>query len=155
MIVKKKMTASMDGDFVVFLIGMRLNQLWKVHKWLPVALAMGRMMRELRLHPELGFLHVESWFGRTSIQVQYWRSLEQLMLYATNRDLEHLPAWVEFNRSIGDDGSVGIWHETYCVTKGGYETVYRNMPAFGLQRAGAASPARGERESASGRLSQP
>ena len=27
-----RMTADLDGDFVVFLIGMRINKLWKVHK---------------------------------------------------------------------------------------------------------------------------
>jgi hypothetical protein len=28
-------TAEIEGDFVVFLIGMRLNRPWKVHQWLP------------------------------------------------------------------------------------------------------------------------
>jgi hypothetical protein len=34
------MTARLDGEFVVFLIGMRINRYWKLHKWLPVATAM-------------------------------------------------------------------------------------------------------------------
>jgi hypothetical protein len=29
------MAAEMDGEFVVFLIGMRINKPWKLHKWLP------------------------------------------------------------------------------------------------------------------------
>lgn len=29
---KQRLTAEIDGDFVVFLIGMRVNRLWKVHK---------------------------------------------------------------------------------------------------------------------------
>jgi hypothetical protein len=35
MIHRERLTATIDGDFVVFLIGMRLNQPWKVHKWWP------------------------------------------------------------------------------------------------------------------------
>ncbi len=36
----QRMTAEMKGEFVVFLIGMRINKPWKLHKWLPVFLAM-------------------------------------------------------------------------------------------------------------------
>ena len=36
----QRMTVEIDSDFVVFLIGMRINRPWKVHKWLPVFLAM-------------------------------------------------------------------------------------------------------------------
>jgi hypothetical protein len=32
------------------------------------------------------------WFGRTTILVQYWRSMDQLLAYATNREAAHLPA---------------------------------------------------------------
>jgi len=46
-----------------------------------------------------------------------------------------LPVWAEFNRRIGGDGSVGIWHETYTVAPGQYEAIYANMPRFGLARA--------------------
>ena len=85
--------------------------------------------------------------------VQYWRSMEHLLAYAKNTDAEHLPAWREFNRKIGKDGSVGIWHETYSVTKGSYENIYANMPAFGLGRAGTLQRVQGKRETARDRLS--
>ena len=42
MIHTERMTATIEGDFVLFLIGMRFNQPWKVHQWLPVVLSMGR-----------------------------------------------------------------------------------------------------------------
>jgi len=45
MIHPEKMTATIDGDFVLFLIGMRFNQPWKVHQWLPVVRSMGRMQK--------------------------------------------------------------------------------------------------------------
>lgn len=152
MIYNDRMTATLEGDFVVFLIGMRINHAWKIHKWFPVARAMGRMHAELYAQPTLGLLHHEMWFSRTIIQVQYWRSMEQLMHYAKSKDAEHLPAWRAFHQAVGLDGSVGIWHETYAASAGTYESVYLNMPAFGLGKAGLLEPARGARESAAGRL---
>jgi hypothetical protein len=53
-IVARRVTANIEGDFVVFLIGMRINKLWKLHKWLPGFLAMPRMIRELERRPESG-----------------------------------------------------------------------------------------------------
>lgn len=124
--------ARLDGEFAVFLIGARVNQLWAVHRWLPVALAMPRMLRELEAHPELGLLGYEQYFGRTSLMVQYWRSVEHLMDYAKARNSEHLPAWRAYNQRLRSTGAIGIWHETYVVRPGGYENIYGNMPAFGL-----------------------
>lgn len=34
-IIARRMTAELDGDFVVFLIGMRINRPWMIHRWLP------------------------------------------------------------------------------------------------------------------------
>jgi len=152
MIHRERLTATIDGDFVVFLIGMRLNQPWKVYKWWPVAAAMPRMISELQRQPELGLLHAEMWFSRTLIMVQYWRSMEQLMAYATSKQAAHLPAWKAFNQSVGTDGAVGIWHETFAVSAGAYESVYVNMPAFGLGRAGSLEAATGRKHSAADRL---
>ena len=152
MIHAERLTAKLDGDFVVFLIGMRINKPWRVHKWLPVARAMPRMIRELYQQPELGFLHAETWFSRTVLVAQYWRSMDQLLAYAKDRNAAHLPAWQAFNRNVGTDGSVGIWHETYAVSSGAYESVYVNMPLFGLGRAGTLQPATRGMKSAAGRL---
>src|SRR6476661_1790827 len=132
MIQPGRLAATIEGDFVVFLIGMRVNKPLAVHKWWPVASAMPRMIRELYAHPELGFLHAETWGGRTTLTLQYWRSVEQLLAYAKNKDAEHLPAWKAFNQRVARDGSVGVWHETYVVRAGSYENIYVNMPAFGL-----------------------
>ena len=150
----ERLTADAPSEFVVFLIGMRINRLWKVHKWLPVARAMRRMLGELEAHPEAGFLSVEFWFGNPTLMVQYWRSFEQLEAYAKDRGQSHLPAWSAFNRAIASNGDVGIWHETYRVRRGDYECVYNNMPLFGLAKATQAVPASGRLESASGRLAK-
>ena len=96
MIRSERLTATLEGDFVVFLIGLRINKPLHIHKWLPVVQAMPRMLTELYRQPELGFLHAESWFSRTTIMVQYWRSMDQLLAYAKNRTAEHLPAWQAF-----------------------------------------------------------
>ena len=151
-VIKDRMCAEIDGEAVVFLIGMRINKLWKIHKWLPVAIAMPRMLRELGQHPDLGFLGAHTWFGTTVIVLQYWRSVEDLQAYAKNRDRAHLPAWTAFNRAVGKNGDVGIWHETYRVREGDYETVYANMPPFGLGKATKLVTATGRREFAAGRI---
>lgn len=152
MIRSERLTAAIEGDFVVFLIGMRINRPLKAHKWLPVIRAMPRMIEELYRQPELGFMHAEMWFSRTTIMVQYWRSMEQLLTYAKNKNAEHLPAWQAFNKTVGTDGTVGIWHETYAASLGTYENVYINMPDFGLGKAGTLQSATGGRQSAAGRL---
>lgn len=152
MIHRERMTAKLDGDFAVFMIGARINNPLRVHKWLPVVRAMPRMLTELYQNPEMGLLSHETWYARTLILVQYWRSLDHLLAYAKARDAEHLPAWRAFNRSVGTDGSVGIWHETYVSGPGRHESVYVNMPSFGLGRAGQLVEARAGLQSASGRL---
>lgn len=151
-IFKERMTADVDGEFVVFLIGMRINKPWKIHKWLPVSMAMPKMLNELYKNPEVGLINHESWFGRTTIMIQYWKSFEHLEKYAKSKDSSHLPAWAEFNKKIGSNGDVGIWHETYLSKKGGYECVYNNMPRFGLAKVGAHLPASGKLNSASERV---
>jgi Monooxygenase af470-like len=152
-IIPARMTAQLDGDFVIFLIGMRVNKWWKFWKWGPVAIAMPRMLIELAKRPELGLLHARTVFGFPNILViQYWRSFEQLHVYASDRTLAHLPVWRDFNRRIASNGDVGIWHETYLVKDGAHESVYNNMPRWGLAVAGTCVPAEGSRKSAKGRL---
>jgi hypothetical protein len=135
-IITERRTARVEGEFVVFLIGMRVNRWWKIGSWFRTAMAMPRMLKELHEHPELGFLGAESWFGRTTVMVQYWRSTEHLLAYARNKANAHLPAWKKFNETIGTNGDVGIWHETYKSRAGDYENIYANMPAFGLGKVG-------------------
>ena len=152
---KGRYTAQIEGDFVVFLIGMRFNRIFLIHKWLPVVRAMPRMLKELFQHPELGMLEARTFLsGRTLMVVQYWRSFEHLHAYAHARDKTHLPAWAEFNRRVGGNGAVGIFHESYLVSAGGYECVYANMPRFGLAKAGEMVPAVGRLQSAKSRLGE-
>jgi hypothetical protein len=149
-IIPQRMSAELDGDFVVFLIGMRINKPWKVRQWWPVFRAMRPMIREVLSNPESGCLGVT--FGWPVI-VQYWRSFEHLEAYARSQDNKHWPAWVAFNKRMrASRGDVGIWHETYRVAAGQYETIYSGMPRFGLGQFGHLVPATGSRDSARGRV---
>jgi hypothetical protein len=148
-----RVTARFEGEVVVFLIGMRINRLWKIHKWLPVARAMPRMLRELTKDPASGLLGFESWVGNPTVTLQYWRSFDHLERYAKDEARLHRPAWAAFNRAVASNGDVGIWHETYRVRPGDYECIYNNMPPFGLAKATTVAPAQGKLESARARMS--
>jgi len=142
-------TAQSGEPFVVFLIGMRVNRLLKVPSWVRVAKAMPPMIAELKRNPELGLLHAQFFmYWRGVGVIQYWRSFEYLHAYAHARNAAHLPAWAEFNRRIGGNGSVGIWHETYTAAPGQYESIYANMPRFGLGVAAEHMPVVGRLDGA-------
>jgi hypothetical protein len=154
-VVPGRFRAEIDESFVVFLIGMRVNHLWAVNKWLPTAQAMGPMLEVLRQYPDKGLLGKETFFRLFPIEVvliSYWKSVEHLQYFARNADDPHLAPWREFNRSIGSDGTVGIWHETYTVSAGGAESIYVNMPVFGLAAATQHVSASGKHQPTRNRL---
>jgi Domain of unknown function (DUF4188) len=148
-----RQTAIAPEGTVVFLIGMRINRWHKPWKWMPVAAAMPRMLAELGRQPELGLLSARTFVsGRTILVVQYWRSFDAVNRYARDRSLAHLPAWRAFNRRVGGNGDVGVFHETYVLGARGGESVYVNMPAFGLGAATGLAPVASRGESAAHRL---
>lgn len=135
-----RMTAEIDGDFVVFLIGARFNSKLQLARSL-VDLGGRRGMRHmldyLVSQPDKGLLAYE--MGLPTI-VQYWRSFEQLEAFARDRDDPHLEVWHQYWRRVGRTGRTGIWHETYLVKAGQYEAIYANMPPHGLGKAGRLVP---------------
>jgi hypothetical protein len=137
----RRMTAEIDGDFVVFLIGARFNNKLEFARSL-VDLGgrrgMKHMLDYLVAHPEQGLLAYE--MGLPTI-VQYWRSFEQLEAFAKDKDDPHLDVWRKYWRRVGRSSRTGIWHETYLVKAGQYEAVYGNMPPHGLGKAGRLVPA--------------
>ena len=139
-IIRQRMTHQHTGELVVFLIGMRVNQFWRLDLWLPVFRAMPRMLAELYADPESGFLgHRLSFSSDGPLLVQYWTSRESLWAYASSLDAGHRPAWTEFNRRARRaPGVVGIWHETFEVEQA--ESVYVGMPVIGLAKATTAVP---------------
>lgn len=148
-----RFTAQIDGSFVVFLIGVRINRFLAFSKWLPTVTAMRPMLDTLRKHPEKGFLGAEQYLAwRQAMLIQYWRSFEDLERFARNPSDPHAAAWKRFNQSVGSDGSVGVWHEAYLIEPMHYEAIYVNMPVFGLAAATQHVAATGHRETARGRL---
>jgi hypothetical protein len=148
--INRRIAASIEGDFVVFLIGARFNRWWKLPKYFWFLSSMSKMLAEVAARPGNGFLGWER-LGFAS-NVQYWRSLEQLTAYSRDRDATHYPYWVRFNKEIGSNGDIGIWHETFLVRAGEYECIYNNMPLRGLAKASAHIDAVGRAATASGRL---
>ncbi len=152
-----RFTADHHAPITVFIIGMRINKFHRIDKWLPVARAMGPMIAELSSQPDSGFLGAEFMLSglRTFVALQYWRSFEHLELYAKDRSQSHPPAWKEFYRKANRGEAVGIFHETYCVDPGRFETVYGNVPSFGLGKVAGLVPAEGARSKARTRMAAP
>ncbi len=136
-------TAEIDGDFVVFLIGARINsklQALRVFADLGGRWGMNHMLKQLVANPDKGLLAYES-CGLTLIQ--YWRSFDHLEAFARNPDDPHLAVWRRYWQRVGKSTRAGIWHETYLVRAGEYEAVYGNMPPHGLAKAGRLVPLSG------------
>jgi hypothetical protein len=136
----RRTAAEIEGDFVVFLIGARLNsKLQVVRSLLDLGgrRGMRHMLDYLVARPEKGLLAYE--MGVPTI-VQYWRSFEQLEAFAKDKDDPHLDVWRQYWRRVGRSGRTGIWHETFLVREGQYEAVYGNMPPHGLGKAGRLVP---------------
>lgn len=150
-VIPQHVAAAIEGDFVVFLIGMRINKWWKPHKWLPPLRAMRPMLEELSADPASGLLGFH-YVGKLTF-VQYWRSFDHLETYARAQDRQHWKAWTKFNRTMKNcRGDVGIWHETYLVKAGQYEAVYSGTPRQGLASAGRLVDTKGPRETARNRI---
>ncbi|HEY1643322.1 MAG TPA: DUF4188 domain-containing protein [Streptosporangiaceae bacterium] len=146
----RRMTAEIDGDFVVFLIGARLDKLHPVRSFLDLGgrRGMKHMLDYLVARPDKGLLGYQ--MGLPVI-VQYWRSFEHLEAFARDDSDPHLEVWRRYWRRVGTSPRTGIWHETYLVRAGEYEAVYGNMAPFGLARAGRMVPV-SESSRARGRL---
>ena len=152
-VITGRQTATIDGDIVVFIIGMRFNRLSRPRTWLPAFRAMPKMLQELASRPELGLLEYRSyWSGRVLMSVQYWQSFEHLTAYARATDHDHQPAWREFNRTVRASGDVGIFHETYRVGPGTAESFFGNMPLFGIGKAVGIVPASSRGNAAARRM---
>ncbi|MGV9712762.1 DUF4188 domain-containing protein [Gordonia sp. NPDC003424] len=128
-------TAEIEGDFVVFIIGARLNTPWRALRGfvdLGGKRGMPYMLKYLTEHPEKGMLGYQN-FGITN--VQYWRSFDHLEAFAKDPDDPHSAAWREYWKRVGKSTRSGVWHETFLVRAGEYEAIYGNMPPTGLGRA--------------------
>ena len=130
-------TAQVEGDFVVFVIGARIQASHPLRSLRDLGgfkRGMMGMLKYLGQHPEKGMLGWQQ-LGFGTVNVQYWRSFEDLERFAKDEDDPHLAAWRAYWKRVGRSDRTGIWHETYLVRAGEYEAIYGNMPPFGLGRA--------------------
>ncbi|KAJ3163649.1 hypothetical protein HDU86_000236 [Geranomyces michiganensis] len=133
-----------DGDFVVFLIGARVNSesaFVSAATVRDLGKGMAAMQAELQKNPELGCLHIENFVNTDkssahSLSVQYWRSADLLHKYARSSLQQHLKPMMRNISHQRKSAEAGIYHETYLVRSGEYEAIYVNLPPFGLGVAG-------------------
>jgi len=151
-VMNGRMTHRYDGELVVFHIGMQINKPWRPDLWLPVFGAMPRMLRELSMDPDSGFLGYSLLMGRGGpYVVQYWSSAQKLYAYASNPSAEHRPAWTAFNKAARKaPGAVGIWHETFIVERA--ETIYGSTRPMGLAGATEVVPVERRHDRAQARM---
>jgi len=135
-IMPKRMTVQLDESKIVFLIGLRLNKLWKIHRWWRLVLTMPKILKELQQQKVAGFITGNIWYGRNILMVQYWDDFKSLEEYAKNNSKSHMPIWTYFNLKILSSADVGVWHETYQIEPGKFEAIYTNMPSYGLGKVG-------------------
>jgi hypothetical protein len=132
-------TAQIEGDFVVFIIGARVNSKWQLIRSLADLggrRSLNYMLKYLSEHPEKGLLGHES-SGFTSIQ--YWRSFEHLEAFAKDPD-PHMDVWRNYVKRVGKGARSGIWHETFFVSDAASTEIYTNVPARGLGKASELVP---------------
>jgi hypothetical protein len=135
-------TAAIEGDFVVFLIGARLqarHPLRSLNDLGGIRRGMVPMLKYLTQHPEKGLLGYEM-PGIGTLVIQYWRSFDDLERFARDEVDPHLAVWRSYWKRVGRSDRTGIWHETYLVRAGEYEAIYGNMPAYGLAKAAQLAP---------------
>jgi fumigallin biosynthesis monooxygenase-like protein len=108
-IAGRRMTAEIDGDFVVFLIGARPDKFHLVRSIMDLGgrRGMKHMLDYLVAHPEKGLLGYQ--MGLPTI-VQYWRSFDHLEAFASD---PHLAVWRNYWKRVGASGRTGT-RRTWC-----------------------------------------
>lgn len=129
-----------DSEIVVFLLGFRNNHPLGI-------LAPGakeiqdyfmQMIRDLDAGAdEFGMLGMTSWraastrkTGNEFMQVGYFKTVEGLHAFAHSE--EHMKAWRWWNKNVKRWSHMSIYHETYQVPRGNWETIYVNTHLTGL-----------------------
>ncbi|KAI4867651.1 hypothetical protein F4820DRAFT_412949 [Hypoxylon rubiginosum] len=97
-----------------------------------------RTMEQVQAKPEhYGLLGVTRWQSgdrdsqNTMMFVFFFKDIEGLRRFTHGKTHSDAAAWV--NRT--NYKHMGFFHETYCVPRGAYETLYRNMPPTMLGEA--------------------
>lgn len=98
-------------------------------------------------------LHAADRIAEDYYVVQYWESKEKLYAYASAPDMFHRKAWAMMNRKEKKTRQhVGLWHKTYIAPEGAYESIYADMPPYGLAAVTGVLPVEGRGRRAADRL---
>jgi Domain of unknown function (DUF4188) len=133
-------------DLVVIYLGQRVNSLRGLKTLVSFR---AKISKSVDAQPDGLLLHENvlcSVIPPHSGMRQYWRDFDSLERWA--RSLPHKAWWQEFLR---DSGGTGFWHEAY-FRGGQVESVYMDVPAFGMSKFAPVKPARGSLFSARPRL---
>lgn len=132
-----------DNDIVVFLIGFRNNHPLGI--FAPGVKEIGdyfqQMVRDLESHDEeFGLMGMTSWVNSSArttqnegMQVGYFKTVEGLHAFAHSD--YHMKGWKWWNANVKQWPHLSIYHETYHVPKGHWETIYVNSHVSGLPSA--------------------
>ena len=135
-IFKGKYTSKPEESFVLFIFGMKINNPFFFWLWLPFNFIFLKMVRRLRKYKDAGMLNAHLfWFWGGVGVIQYWKSFDHLEKFARDKADMHMPNEKRYKKYIGKSGILGVWHETYLVDQDKFETMYFNMPMWGLSKA--------------------
>jgi hypothetical protein len=104
-------TTKVEGDFVVFLIGARLQPTHPLRSLRDLGgftRSMPQMLKYLMEHPEKGLLGYQM-SGISLMNVQYWRSFEHLERFAKDESDPHLATWRSYWKRLGK-ADFAEWH---------------------------------------------
>lgn len=147
-----RFTTTSDEEIVLFLLGIRVNKVTALRSWLPVVRALDPMLRELAADPDSGLLYSRTQRHglREVTLLQYWRNTDALMQFS--HAAMHRRAWRDFYKVASRGTDVGLWHETYVVPAGHYESIYGSVPLTGLGVVHGLTPIGRRTETARARL---
>jgi len=156
-LITKPYTASIEGDFCVFLVGAKLNARFPSSdfKWLGEAFE--SMVTELESDPErFGYLGGDYFMSHNpytngQMLVSYWRSQEHVNAWAKDRMNKHFAPMIKSSKHIRDSSEYGFYHESFKVHAGEYDCVYLNMPRTLFGKVGEIHEAKGKLRTAAGR----
>ena len=145
--------ADLHTEVIAFPIGMKINRIWAIHRWLRPTIDTVRMWRHVQTARPDGYLSGYLFvYSRGVGMMQYWRDFDSLEAFAGDTTKPHLSAWRNLVAQTRNDQTFGYWHETYLINPATSETIYGSMAPFGLSAAVGHAPIGKKTEAARARL---
>ena len=133
MINQGRYYARQEQDFVLFVLGLRVNHYWNFREVLKLYRLIPKVFAEARQLGGIGYLGGTYRFTlREPLIIQYWQSMDALQRFAHDPAHSHAQIWKLYHATAGKSGSIGIWHEAYHIVPKGQQSNYFNMPFTGM-----------------------